>query len=52
MDPSLYKSLGEGLSTIRATEGIRGLSLVNNLNKNILCKNNKAWVPTFFGYSK
>jgi solute carrier family 25 phosphate transporter 3 len=28
VDATLYKSLGEGLSTIKATEGVRGLTLV------------------------
>ena len=28
VDPNLYKSLGEGLSTIRRTEGLSGLALV------------------------
>jgi solute carrier family 25 phosphate transporter 3 len=37
VDRSLYKSLGDGLRTIRATEGARGLTL--------------AWLPTFAGYS-
>jgi len=39
IDPNLYKSLGEGLSKIKASEGLgsRGLAL--------------GWLPTFIGYS-
>lgn len=33
----MYKSLGDGLTSIRATEGVRGLTL--------------AWFPTLIGYS-
>jgi len=33
----MYKSLGEGLSKIKATEGVSGLTL--------------AWLPTLIGYS-
>lgn len=33
----LYKSLGDGFKVIRATEGLRGLTV--------------GWVPTFIGYS-
>lgn len=35
--PTMYKSLGDGLKTIGATEGFRGLTL--------------AWGPTLIGYS-
>jgi solute carrier family 25 phosphate transporter 3 len=35
--PTLYKSLGDGLSTIGKTEGFGGLTL--------------AWGPTLIGYS-
>lgn len=34
---TIYKSLGDGFKVIRATEGIRGLTV--------------GWIPTFIGYS-
>lgn len=37
IDPMLYKSLGDGIRTIRATEGVRGLAT--------------GWQPTLIGYS-
>ena len=37
VDPNIYKSLGDGFKTIRAAEGMRGLTV--------------GWVPTFIGYS-
>lgn len=38
VDPNLYKSLADGIRTIRTTEGPSALAL--------------GWLPTFIGYSK
>lgn len=37
VDPTIYKSMGDGFNTIRAAEGIPGLTV--------------GWKPTFIGYS-
>ena len=37
VDHTIYKSLGDGFKVIKATEGIRGLTV--------------GWIPTFIGYS-
>lgn len=37
IDPNLYKTLGDGISTLYRNNGIKGITT--------------GWVPTFFGYS-